>query len=466
VQDKQDILKAAVDVAGSISNGKERSGHELSAKEPRQLCNDLASHKARVIRDSPTVGYEEQRRLMFVQLMLTGTLVISQAGVSGQREIAQLIETLTQGEKRDWDAYMTAVDRLVALGQRAVPPLMDALASKDERLRAEAAGILGKIGDPAAIPGLAKLVKEGDTTRVDALRAIGQIGGAEAATVIMAALAQQGQQEWGNPTELIPALRAIGDRRAIEPLGKILEGKGKDSHSTRMRILAAEALGRFRDPRARQFLRRAIAADPEWEVYRAATLALDEMNEYPRVRLLRQEAIFAVEKQEEPPEGAPAYIRRWREELKKEVQSAKDAGLPDPSPPWIMTVGMFATKIDIERAGDILVEHTRLPGGDPAKDVVELLMEYLTGRRKIGGSKRAQALIIRIGRPAVPSLLNGLKRGIGYRCAKCLAEIGDPRAIQPLKDYAAGQSQGHRKRIQALIDQLEAGQKGKSDGDK
>src|SRR5438270_323452 len=125
---------------------------------------------------------------MFVELVLTGMLAMGLTDMSNHQDIGELIQALTQGEK-DCDAYMSAVKRLVALEKRAVPPLIDALASKDEELRSQAAVVLGQIGNAAAIPSLAKLVKQGGRLGVEALRAVCHIGGPEAATVIMVALA-------------------------------------------------------------------------------------------------------------------------------------------------------------------------------------------------------------------------------------------------------------------------------------
>lgn len=70
---------------------------------------------------------------------------------------------------------------------RATKELLVALRCKDQVLRAEAASALGRIGDPAALGPLTKLVedeKEESNVRANACIALGHLGGAEALAVL------------------------------------------------------------------------------------------------------------------------------------------------------------------------------------------------------------------------------------------------------------------------------------------
>ena len=70
-----------------------------------------------------------------------------------QRLIAQLRSS--DGMARD-----LACQQLVQIGRSAVTPLIEALRDHDQRVRLEAIGVLGEIGDPAAAPELIRCMSE------------------------------------------------------------------------------------------------------------------------------------------------------------------------------------------------------------------------------------------------------------------------------------------------------------------
>jgi len=122
--------------------------------------------------------------------------------------------------------------------------------------------------------------------------------------------------------ELVAALGAMGDNRAVKPLARLLTttrpadaGGDPDWQADSLRRTTAEALGNFRDPRARAALIRAIDYDPAWEVYHAARRALYRMDFgrfHPPADELAELVHFAVFKQPEPPEGAEAAVKKWQ----------------------------------------------------------------------------------------------------------------------------------------------------------
>jgi hypothetical protein len=64
----------------------------------------------------------------------------------------------------DGNVRQLAADTLVKIGPDAVPPLIDALKAKDRETRANAAYVLGQLGESArdALPALAKALKDDD----------------------------------------------------------------------------------------------------------------------------------------------------------------------------------------------------------------------------------------------------------------------------------------------------------------
>jgi hypothetical protein len=63
-------------------------------------------------------------------------------------------------DNRDGQVRVRARKSLVAIGNRAVKPLVKALASKKDWVRWEAAKALGQIGDPAAVQALIKALED------------------------------------------------------------------------------------------------------------------------------------------------------------------------------------------------------------------------------------------------------------------------------------------------------------------
>lgn len=257
-----------------------------------------------------------------------------------------------------------------------------------------------------------------------ALNALGKIGGPEAAEAIINALPRL------HPTaqeDFCRILGAIGDNRAIEPLSKLLASRdienaqtgGDEIFKVRARQAAAEALGSFRDPRARAALIAAIKNDPDWDVYHAAKQALycmDSQTAYPGYDKLASMVDLAVSKEPEPENGAEEFIRNWHKAHPNWQGAWAGPRLED-----------YASKVDIERARNSVVETGKTWNLNlRAGDVVELLMEYLCNQKFYIGPENAKALLIRIGKPAIPSLENGVKRGdmvLAGNCRECIEAI-------------------------------------------
>lgn len=315
---------------------------------------------------------------------------------------------------------------LLAMGDRAIDAMIEGLKSPDKDLRCRLASLLGEAKREKAIPSLVRMAQSNESReRSSALTALASIGGPEAADTIIEALPRL------HPTaqeDYCRILGAIGDNRAIEPLVKVLMStdggesrQGEGLFRVRTREAAAEALGKFRDPRARAALVKAAAQDPDWAVYHAARQALyrmDDERRYPQYDELRSTVIVAVARIPEPPEGAKAAIRKWQEQNRGPNVQSLGPTLKD-----------YAASLDIERARDAVVEAGK--HWDPnliAGGVTEILMEYLCGRMLNIEPGNAKVLLIRIGKPAIPLLQNGADRANGditlvRNCLDCISAI-------------------------------------------
>jgi HEAT repeat protein len=236
-------------------------------------------------------------------------------------EINSLIARL--GSREPKDAGVEA--NLRHAGSRAVPGLIDALSSRDYLTRDRAAQALGMIGEGSAVPALVTMAEQKEDRYKLALDALGAIGGPDAAAYLLAALPKEPPQ---NQPDMIRDLGLIGDNRAVPSLCGVL----KDSGNTRLRRPAAEALGRFRDPRSRAALQHAVAHDSDWDVYRTAKKSLLRLasgkEPADQHREFRRLVEIIVWKLPEAPEGAPEWLRRYQKAHPPSPKAPFDAGAP------------------------------------------------------------------------------------------------------------------------------------------
>jgi len=107
------------------------------------------------------------------------------------------------------------------LGHIAVPFVIEMLES--EEWQPSVCALLGKIGDPSAIPHLISALKSPDKwTRYEAANALSEMP----SPISFGALVERLNDRTGFVREsVVEALVQIGDRRAIEPLNKLLDKK-------------------------------------------------------------------------------------------------------------------------------------------------------------------------------------------------------------------------------------------------
>ncbi len=181
---------------------------------------------------------------------------------------------------RDVAVFEPAAAALANLRSRKAAPALVAALGQGGPRSLPAAWALGMIGEPSAIPVLAKaLSSPAPELRRAAVRALVRMGGegveAEVAGV------------WRNFTD--PGSGAAAERAAIRVLGELKAGDAVPlllSVRPENRDAAVWALGRIADPGAAASVREALA-DPRWTVRREAAQALGAMGDKGAVPLLR-----------------------------------------------------------------------------------------------------------------------------------------------------------------------------------
>lgn len=115
-----------------------------------------------------------------------------------------------------------AASTLAAIGDSAVPALLESLTHQDWLVRLHAVEALGKTTSSSAVaPLLSTAFNDADSAvREDAVRALGNIGNPQAVEFLLTAM----RKEPGLRTLAVEALGRIGDRRAVPALIDVVKG--------------------------------------------------------------------------------------------------------------------------------------------------------------------------------------------------------------------------------------------------
>lgn len=146
-----------------------------------------------------------------------------EAMTSGAQQVETLIGQLTDPDgRRRLQARATLID----IGRAAVPPLLRALQSRDERLRWESAKALGEIADPSATAGLLEaMLDEEPEIRWLAAEALSAIGWPAIEPLLHALVQMSGRTLFRLGAHMV--LRTIEERdggEVLRPVIKALEG--------------------------------------------------------------------------------------------------------------------------------------------------------------------------------------------------------------------------------------------------
>lgn len=128
------------------------------------------------------------------------------------------------GDTDGWvgSAAWEEIDKIYRNNRPEITPLVDALAHSETRVRAGAAGLLGFIGDPHAVPTLLEASKDASSeVRLFVVRSLGQLKSQTAVRVLIEALedtyvhvrytAAQALGEVGDPTAIPALMNALND---------------------------------------------------------------------------------------------------------------------------------------------------------------------------------------------------------------------------------------------------------------
>jgi HEAT repeat protein len=167
------------------------------------------------------------------------------------------------------DEYDRAVRELVSYGGYAVPLLVENLRHEDERIRAGACQVLGRIADPASLDALFQaLVDRNKAVRARAARAVSAFGAEEVGPRLAASLERRGLPRDG----FALALGYVGGERYLDELVELADDPGEETD----RAAAAYALGLIGrpEPEALDVLKGAVLDDTYRELREAASRAL------------------------------------------------------------------------------------------------------------------------------------------------------------------------------------------------
>jgi HEAT repeat protein len=243
-----------------------------------------------------------------------------------QKEIVYLILNHLEGEvvasiigrivaTESPSAEKTLTTALLRIGPPAIPPLLEILKDGRRQFVRAAVAVLGEMGNRDAVRGLSLTAYHVDNRiRIDAIHSLARIGGKEATEVLMDLLRDANRAIrrqvilWLGITrnergiepllnlilerdimgksltlkkEALLAIGRIGDRRALDPLFRLVNKRRwlSPGRWQELKILAVEAIGRVGGDTAREFLEKTEAHGGS--IGRACSAALEAMGEKP-----------------------------------------------------------------------------------------------------------------------------------------------------------------------------------------
>ncbi len=323
---------------------------------------------------------------------------------------------------------------LANMGAFAVEPLIEKIGDEDEYVRKEAMGILGKIRDPRAFPPLVEALMSGRADRAMAATALSTMGWepVTAEERYMFAFVKGNHEEpVHDGSKAIPALLSlvsdpfpdirraviqalgqINDRRAVEPLKKILQA----DDNPEVRDTAARALGIIGDPAALDTLVEALE-DDEPHVRPTAARALGMLKDARAIPFLvnaLSDKKFIMRK---TAAEALAYLGKMAVEALLDALMSVD---PSSRPFVIESLGHIGDK---RAVGPLMVA---IREKEPA-----IRREAARALGLLGDERAVEALV---------AVLDDENGEVWMNAARALSRFGDPRAIGPLLKFLENDS--------------------------
>lgn len=169
-------------------------------------------------------------------------------------------------DNKDTNARKKVREKLVALGEQAVEPLLKAVSSNTWNIKMNAAIALGDIGDARAVDRLLQGLQE--NIRIQAVQALGKIGDKRAEKALFDALNDK------NETVRAFAAEALGNMGHIDPLLNAVD----DIHEF-VKTTAINALAQKSDPRVIDALARPLQNARDWATRYLAAMKLGEIGD-------------------------------------------------------------------------------------------------------------------------------------------------------------------------------------------
>ncbi len=212
-------------------------------------------------------------------------LGLSQIG--DERAIPHLLNSLLM-KPPDYHLFTNTRDAMIHIGEPAVEPLIEALkdprfmpsANQGDTYRHVLIGGLQGIGDKRAADPLLKLISDKDFGK-DAVLALGAIGDTKAVPFLLDELERQKLKERNHIASIASTLGKLGDKRAVKPLIGLLHNDDKG-----IRFWAAKSLGAIGDTSAIPYLAELIT-DKELKVRDCAVRSLGEIGGDETIQPLR-----------------------------------------------------------------------------------------------------------------------------------------------------------------------------------
>lgn len=197
------------------------------------------------------------------------------------RAVKPLSKTLAS-EQEIWQLRKTAAEELGKFGPEAVPILIEALESRNEKVQEAAVKVLGELGDERALkPFLRYMGNPKSDVRWAVAKALPKLG----PVTLSPLLSSLTDQDWAVRQTAAAALGNLKNPAAVDGLIRTLDDQNRGVSSS-----VASALGKIGDPRAVEPLIKALSSPEPW-LRKAAVKSLgilgDKRAAEPLTKLLR-----------------------------------------------------------------------------------------------------------------------------------------------------------------------------------
>ncbi|NLH18044.1 MAG: hypothetical protein GX455_15825 [Phycisphaerae bacterium] len=311
---------------------------------------------------------------------------VEQLGQSGDKRAVKLLLSAMQG--RDFFARAEILEALGTLGDpQAFPVISASVKAQEVPVRKAAVRALGELGDPRG----AELLYQAQTTdpflRSEAAEALGRLGTADGVKYLNLATKHK---DFFIQKDAQTALDGLGFQHGLEPLIELLQDP-----DPKVRTLAAQALGEIGDPVAAEALKNA-SGDPDAKVAAAIGQAMGATGAATgtpeqRVKVLAAEALGKVG----DGRAVEPLIRAMRTG-DPALQNAAGAALGSMKSPAVMR--RFQMDL-VSKDGEVCKQAISDLGCIGTDEAIKLLGQA-SGRTEVSVAREAVVALSKTGKPA------------------------------------------------------------------